>query len=145
MRHATARAACRSVRFSAYCNTDTNANRAGDTPRRPSTGNQSVKSSSRNRSGNTRWELARADGRPSGRPTGTAGGTTGDTTAAVMAPNPQVARLLATGPRGRRQGGQVPSTTSTSNQADVLCDRVRGATQTITQPTAVVAAMLPLT
>ncbi|MFD0580179.1 hypothetical protein [Dactylosporangium darangshiense] len=52
MRHATARAACRSVRFSAYCNTDTNANRAGDTPRRQSTGNQSVKSLSTNRSCN---------------------------------------------------------------------------------------------
>jgi hypothetical protein len=54
MRHATARAACRSVRFSAYCNTDTdtNANRAGDTPRRPSTGNQPTKSSSTNKSCN---------------------------------------------------------------------------------------------
>ncbi len=40
------------MRFSAYCNTDTTANRAGQTPRRPSTGNQPANSSSTNRSCN---------------------------------------------------------------------------------------------
>jgi hypothetical protein len=42
----TASAACRSVRFSAYCNTETMASRAGDSPRRPLLGYQSAKSSS---------------------------------------------------------------------------------------------------
>ena len=59
------RAACRSVRFSAYCSTDTNANRVGDTPPRPSTGNQSVKSSSTNKSCNrSRIEQACPSGSP---------------------------------------------------------------------------------
>src|SRR6266540_2462009 len=80
--------------------------------------------------GNGRRKPARAVGLPSGDPADTAGGTTGDTTVAVTTPTPTRRQPPPTEPQGRRQGGQVPSTTSTSNQAGMLGNRVRGGIRT---------------
>jgi hypothetical protein len=77
--------------------------------------------------GSARREFTETDGRPSGRPVRAAGGTTGETTGTVMTPTPRMRVVSSTRPQQR---GQARSTTSTSNQADMLDDRVRGGIRT---------------